>query len=157
MRVRPNGTWGGGPVGGVWPAWPGEFGCHSHLISRHLTELSAPISIRNRFGVCYLDRIYWPDSSEIKGQVPPPPSTSPADMKSQHMGTSLDALESEAVPRLPASIAGYYTGYSERGFSAKDNIAAFARWRLLPRCMVDVSRVDTSITLFGGLGGGHVT
>lgn len=71
-------------------------------------------------------------------------------MNAQPRVTSLDALESEAVPRLPASIAGYYTGYSERGFSARDNIAAFSRWRLLPRCMVDVSRVDTSITLFGG-------
>lgn len=31
----------------------------------------------------------------------------------------------------------------------QDNRAAFARWRLLPRVLQDVTHVDTSATLFG--------
>ncbi|KAL6782642.1 GYX1 [Auxenochlorella protothecoides x Auxenochlorella symbiontica] len=63
--------------------------------------------------------------------------------------TSVDELEEQAVPHLPASIAGYYLGHSERGVTVRDNVTAFTRWRLLPRCMVDVSTVNTSCTILG--------
>lgn len=62
---------------------------------------------------------------------------------------NVEEIEELAVPRLPAAIAGYYTGYSGSGVTIKDTRDSFARWRLLPRCLRDVSRVDTSCSLLG--------
>ncbi len=62
---------------------------------------------------------------------------------------SLEDLEAPARAVLPPAVAGYYASGAERGASLADNAAALARVRLLPRALVDVSRVDASVRLFG--------
>jgi isopentenyl diphosphate isomerase/L-lactate dehydrogenase-like FMN-dependent dehydrogenase len=46
-------------------------------------------------------------------------------------------------------VFGYYASGSESESTLRDNRAAFGRYRLLPRIMVDVSQVDTTCTLLG--------
>lgn len=62
---------------------------------------------------------------------------------------SLNELEARALPNLTDATYGYYASGAEEERTLRDNEAAFARWRLLPRVLVDVSRVDTSCTLLG--------
>lgn len=63
--------------------------------------------------------------------------------------TNLIELEERAKPLLPISVFGYYASGSECEVSVRENKAALARWRLLPRVLRDVSTVDTSCELFG--------
>ena len=44
---------------------------------------------------------------------------------------------------------GYYASGSESESALRDNEASFKRYRLVPRLMVDVSKVDTTVTLLG--------
>lgn len=46
-------------------------------------------------------------------------------------------------------VFGYYASGSESESTLRDNRAAFSRYRLIPRMMVDVSNVDTTCTLLG--------
>ncbi|MGZ3632090.1 MAG: alpha-hydroxy acid oxidase [Candidatus Limnocylindrales bacterium] len=63
--------------------------------------------------------------------------------------TNLREFEVLARERLdPASFA-YYAGGSWDEVTLRENEAAFARRRLLPRVLVDVSAVDASTTLLG--------
>ena len=66
---------------------------------------------------------------------------------------SLDDLERLAAGVLPPMVLGYYASGAEDEATLRDNRAAWRRWRLLPRVMVDVSRVDTSARLLGEEGG----
>ena len=50
---------------------------------------------------------------------------------------------------LRVQVDGYYSSGSESEATLRDNLAAFQRLRLLPRCMVDVSAVDMRLQLFG--------
>ena len=45
---------------------------------------------------------------------------------------------------------GYYASGSESESTLRDNETSFKRYRLVPRLMVDVSKVDTTVTLLGG-------
>eukprot|EP00887_Chlorella_sp_A99_P007368 scaffold2.g7368.t1 len=63
--------------------------------------------------------------------------------------TNLEELEALARPRLSEAAYAYYASGAETEAALRDNRAAFARWRLLPRMLRDVSTVDTSTTLFG--------
>lgn len=54
------------------------------------------------------------------------------------------------MPRAITQVFGYYVSGSESEGTLRDNRAAYGRFRLMPRMMVDVSRIDTSCTLLGG-------
>jgi (S)-mandelate dehydrogenase len=51
--------------------------------------------------------------------------------------------------RLPRAIFDFFDGGAEDEVTLRENRAAFERVRLLPRVLVDVSRVDTAVDLFG--------
>ena len=54
------------------------------------------------------------------------------------------------VPLLVCpQVYGYYASGAESEATLRDNEEALARWRLLPRVLVDVSNVDTSCTVLG--------
>lgn len=51
--------------------------------------------------------------------------------------------------RLPSGVFGYVSGGSEDQHSLRANREAFARWRFLPRPLVNVSRRSQSAEIFG--------
>ncbi|QRN97742.1 alpha-hydroxy-acid oxidizing protein [Archangium violaceum] len=60
-----------------------------------------------------------------------------------------DALEALARERLPQAVYDYFAGGSGEESTLADNSAAWARLRLRPRVLRDVSSVDTSTELLG--------
>jgi len=62
---------------------------------------------------------------------------------------SIDDLRKMARRRLPRVIYDYLEGGAEDEMCLDTNAAAFARQRFLPRYLVDISRRDQSVTLFG--------
>ncbi len=62
---------------------------------------------------------------------------------------NLREFEELARERLGPAAYGYYAGGSFDELTLRDNEAAFARRRLLPRVLVDVSGLDPSTTLLG--------
>lgn len=63
--------------------------------------------------------------------------------------SNLSQLEVHARAKLPKQVYDYYAGGAEDERTVADNEAAFTRLRLLPRMLVDVSRLDTRLQLFG--------
>jgi 4-hydroxymandelate oxidase len=57
--------------------------------------------------------------------------------------------ERAAADRLSESALAYYVGGSMDERTLQDNRAAFARRRLLPRVMIDTSRIETSVEVLG--------
>jgi 4-hydroxymandelate oxidase len=55
-----------------------------------------------------------------------------------------------AAERLDPGVLGYFAGGAGDEVTLGDNLAAWKRWRLRPRMLVDVSAVDTAVELFGG-------
>lgn len=49
----------------------------------------------------------------------------------------------------PFQVFGYYRSGSETESTLLDNRAAYSRYKLMPRLMVDVSNIDTTCTLLG--------
>jgi (S)-mandelate dehydrogenase len=62
---------------------------------------------------------------------------------------SIDDLRKMARRRLPRVIYDYLEGGAEDEMCLHTNESAFARQRFLPRYLVDISRRDQSVTLFG--------
>jgi len=62
---------------------------------------------------------------------------------------SIADLRALAKARLPRSIFDFFDGGAEDEATLRGNRAAFERIRLLPRVLVDVSKVDTRAELFG--------
>lgn len=60
-----------------------------------------------------------------------------------------DPLEARARAVLPPEVFDYFAGGAGQESTLEDNLAAWARVRLRPHVLRDVSRVDTSTTLFG--------
>jgi isopentenyl diphosphate isomerase/L-lactate dehydrogenase-like FMN-dependent dehydrogenase len=58
-------------------------------------------------------------------------------------------FERHAVHMLDAGVHGYYAGGAGDERTLRDNVEAFARHRLRPRVLVDVSDVDPSTTVLG--------
>jgi isopentenyl diphosphate isomerase/L-lactate dehydrogenase-like FMN-dependent dehydrogenase len=58
-------------------------------------------------------------------------------------------FESAAADRLEAGLLGYYAGGSGDERTLRENVDAFARRRLRPRVLVDVSDVRTATTVLG--------
>jgi isopentenyl diphosphate isomerase/L-lactate dehydrogenase-like FMN-dependent dehydrogenase len=55
-----------------------------------------------------------------------------------------------AAEALEAGLLGYYAGGAADERTLRDNVAAFARRRLLPRVLVDVGDVSTTTAVLGG-------
>lgn len=62
---------------------------------------------------------------------------------------TIDDLRAMAHRRLPAFAVEYLEGGAEEEATLRRNLAALASYRLLPKALVDVSRRDQSISLFG--------
>jgi len=62
---------------------------------------------------------------------------------------NLADVKREATARLAPGVLGYYAGGAGDERTLRDNVAAYARRRLLPRVLVDVSAVSTATTVLG--------
>jgi 4-hydroxymandelate oxidase len=62
---------------------------------------------------------------------------------------NLDEFELAARTVLPQAVYDYYAGGAEDEVTLRENRAAFARYALLPRVLVDVSRIDSTVELLG--------
>lgn len=62
---------------------------------------------------------------------------------------SLDDFEAAARRHLPRPIFGYVNGAAETNRSLRDNRDAFGEWGFVPGVLIDVSRRDPSVELFG--------
>src|SRR5918996_2858593 len=66
-----------------------------------------------------------------------------------HRAVNIEDLRRMAKRRLPRAIFDFFDGGAEDEVTLRENRAAFERVRLLPRVLVDVSKVDTTVDLFG--------
>ena len=62
---------------------------------------------------------------------------------------NLDDFEQAARERLDPGAYGYYAGGAGDEQTLRANVAAFTRWELRPRVLVDVSEVSTATTVLG--------
>jgi 4-hydroxymandelate oxidase len=62
---------------------------------------------------------------------------------------SVDEYEERARERLPRMAFDYYAGGAGEEWTLTENRAAFHRWVLRPRVLIDVSERDTSTTVLG--------
>ena len=62
---------------------------------------------------------------------------------------NIEDLRRMARRRLPRAVFEFIDGGAEDEITLRDNRAAFERVRLLPKMLVDVSKVDTSTTILG--------
>ena len=62
---------------------------------------------------------------------------------------SIEALRKAAQRRLPRAVFDFIDGGAEDERTLRDNRAAFGRVRLLPKVLVDVSRIDTETLILG--------
>jgi 4-hydroxymandelate oxidase len=58
-------------------------------------------------------------------------------------------FEAQAREQLPQSVYDYYAGGAGDEITVRENVAAWARVRLLPRVLVDVGSVDLRTTVLG--------
>ena len=58
-------------------------------------------------------------------------------------------LRRAAKRLIPSPVFDYVDGAADEELAAAENVAAFRRWRFLPRVLADVGAVDTSTTIFG--------
>ena len=61
---------------------------------------------------------------------------------------NLDEYENAARAVLPQAVYDYYAGGADDEVTLRENRAAFARYALRPRVLVDTSAVDTTLQLF---------
>ena len=62
---------------------------------------------------------------------------------------NLEELESLAQAKLPKMVFDYYAGGANSQWSVGENRSAYGRYRLLPRILVDVSKLDTTSHVLG--------
>ena len=62
---------------------------------------------------------------------------------------SIADLRAAAQRRLPRAIFDFFDGGAEDEITLRDNVAAFARLRLLPRVLTGVASIDTACVLLG--------
>ncbi len=58
-------------------------------------------------------------------------------------------LEELAAERMSEQAWGYVAGAASSGETARENLAAFERWRLTPRMLRDISQRDLTVTVAG--------
>jgi lactate 2-monooxygenase len=59
------------------------------------------------------------------------------------------SLEARAFAEMPESVISYVAGGCGNERTQEHNVAAFDRWGVMPRMMIDASRRDMSVDLFG--------
>jgi (S)-mandelate dehydrogenase len=69
-------------------------------------------------------------------------------MPGLHKAINIEDLRRMARRRLPRAIFDFFDGGAEDEVTLRENRAAFARVRLLPKVLVDVAKVDTTVSLF---------
>jgi (S)-mandelate dehydrogenase len=74
---------------------------------------------------------------------------SAAIMADLERAVNIEDLRRIARRRLPRAIFDFFDGGAEDEVSLRDNRAAFERVRLLPKVLVNVSQVETKLSLFG--------
>lgn len=62
---------------------------------------------------------------------------------------NIAGLRRLARRRLPAPMFHYIDGAADDEWTLRRNVSAFDAWEFRPRCLVDISQVDTSTTVFG--------
>jgi isopentenyl diphosphate isomerase/L-lactate dehydrogenase-like FMN-dependent dehydrogenase len=62
---------------------------------------------------------------------------------------NIDDFEAAARARLDEGAYGYFAGGAGDEHTLRENAAAFARWELRPRVLVDVDEVSTGVTVLG--------
>ena len=62
---------------------------------------------------------------------------------------NLADFEALALARLPAGIGAYYSGAANDEVTLADNVAAFGRWRFMPRIGVEIDGRDPSVDVLG--------
>src|SRR5687768_16073058 len=62
---------------------------------------------------------------------------------------NIEDLRRLAKRRLPRAIFDFFDGGAEDEVTLRENRAAFERVRLLPRVLVDVSKIQTAVDLLG--------
>ena len=70
-------------------------------------------------------------------------------MPGLHKAINIEDLRRLARRRLPRAIFDFFDGGAEDEVTLRDNCAAFQRVRLLPKVLVNVSKVDTKVSIFG--------
>ena len=70
-------------------------------------------------------------------------------MPSLDRAVNIEDLRRLAKRRLPRAIFDFFDGGAEDEVTLRENRAAFGRVRLLPRVLVDVSRIQTTVDLLG--------
>jgi len=78
-----------------------------------------------------------------------PPANTPADASDMEWPPSIPRLESLARRALPASAWDYLAGGAAEEHTLRANVERWSGIALAPRCLVDVSRIDTSLDLLG--------
>lgn len=63
---------------------------------------------------------------------------------------TIHELEAHAYQRMDKQTRDYYNEGADAGSTLRENSSAYDKYRVRPRVMRDVSRVDTSATIFGG-------
>ncbi|XP_041031862.1 hydroxyacid oxidase 1 [Carcharodon carcharias] len=61
----------------------------------------------------------------------------------------INDFEQHAKDILPKAVYDYYRSGADEQQTLRDNVAAFSRWRLCPRVLRDVSKMDLSVTVLG--------
>ena len=69
-------------------------------------------------------------------------------MSGLHKAINIEDLRQMARRRLPRAIFDFFDGGAEDEVTLRANRAAFERVRLLPRVLVNVTKVDTTVNLF---------
>ncbi|KAH6887720.1 (S)-2-hydroxy-acid oxidase [Thelonectria olida] len=67
----------------------------------------------------------------------------------QRLILNLDDVKAAAAEKLPTTAREFYDAGSSGQVTVTENTTAYSKYRLRPRVLVDVSKADTSTTLFG--------
>lgn len=111
-----------------------------------MTEAIRPSSIMGEAGGPSANQ----DHTQPQRVTAPQPTPAPQQAGALRF-SNLEELEGMAKLKLTANAYNYYASGAGAGETVAENRDALQRLRLLPRIMVDVSAVDTSVTLLGEL------
>jgi 4-hydroxymandelate oxidase len=90
----------------------------------------------------------------VSESIRPPAARAPTDL-GQSPGSATSAplnlhdFEALAVARLDPGVAAYYGGAAADEVTLEDNLAAFRRWRFVPRMGTDIEGRDASVEVLG--------
>ncbi|TKA70192.1 hypothetical protein B0A49_07859 [Cryomyces minteri] len=62
---------------------------------------------------------------------------------------TIKELEQHAAVRMDKQTRDYYNEGADSGSTLLENIQAYAKYRIRPRVLRDISRIDTSVSIFG--------